>query len=171
MSHSGLWFVVFGGGEKRILQKNPTLFRYIACRKPFSVRESLSLSNKSLPFPRHLTFIFSSNLFFFSSLLSQFFSPYLIGFLRSSSPSDNSFFLMRSSSHQSLNAIPLFFFALLFALLRGFFRLQRCGLLIHPYPCLKFLAFPVSSFIHPLFLRFLLWAFILPQLFSRLVFG
>jgi len=112
MSHSGLWFLVFGGGGKRILQKNPTLLRYIACRKPFSVRESLSLSNKSLPFPKHLPFIFSSNTFFFSSLLS-FFLPYLIGFPRSS-PSDNK--LPFSCVLALINHTPpSLFFSLLFS--------------------------------------------------------
>jgi len=40
---------------------------------------------------------------------------------------------------------------------------ERCGVLhpafIHPYPCLKFSAFPVSSFIQSVFLRSVLWGF------------
>jgi len=170
MSHSGLWFLVFGGGGKRILQKNPTLLRYIACRKPFSVRESLSLSNKSLPFPKHLPFIFSSNPFF--SLISSFsfFLPYLIGFPRSS-PSSTTRSLMRSCPLQSHTAVAVLLLALfLFALVRGFFCEERCGLLrpafIHPCPCLKFLAFPVSSPTPAVFARFVLWVFFWPNFFG-----
>jgi len=75
---------------------------------------------------------------------------------------------MRSCSLQSHTAIELllvaaFFLALLFALVRGFFRVERCGVLrpafIRPCPCLKFSAFPVSSPIQAAFVRFVLWVF------------
>ncbi|KAK7384680.1 hypothetical protein VNO78_30381 [Psophocarpus tetragonolobus] len=57
---------------------------------------------------------------------------------------------MRSCSQQShIVVVVAFFFALLFALVRGFFRGEHYRFhhpgLIHPCPCPKFSAFPVSS--------------------------
>ncbi|KAK7311106.1 hypothetical protein RJT34_09013 [Clitoria ternatea] len=49
------------------------MHRFIACNKPFSVRESVSIYNKSLSFSQSLSFNFSSSsfspLFFFRPIL------------------------------------------------------------------------------------------------------
>ncbi|KAG4382620.1 hypothetical protein GLYMA_14G116800v4 [Glycine max] len=53
----------------------------------------------------------------------------------------------QQQSHTAIEAFVLFFFVLLFALVRGFFRGEHCRFhhpgLIHPCPCPKFSAFPV----------------------------